>query len=149
MLLVKVSDETPVHNVLSRNPGSFLRTVALPVDEVLAAASTSARADDAAHSIDESPFNEAREGWGWSSRHQRALADRLDLGHMECWVHPHRLRELEPDCHRADDLLDGEGPDKLGSQLVEFHTQRKVTGEEPNLLAHLVLWSLRAMTVGC
>ena len=40
MLLGKVLDETPVHNVLSRNPGSFLRTVALPVDEVLAAPST-------------------------------------------------------------------------------------------------------------
>ena len=62
MLLVKVSDETLVHNVLSRNPGSFLWTVALPVNEVLAAPSTSVRADDAAHSIDESPFNEARGG---------------------------------------------------------------------------------------
>ena len=67
MLLVKVLDETPVHNVLSRNPGSFLRTIALPVDEVLAAPSTSARADDAAHSIDESPFTVA--GGGDSSEH--------------------------------------------------------------------------------
>ena len=151
MLLMKVSDETPAHNVSSRNPGSFLRTIALPVYEVLAAPSTSARADDAAHSIDESPVKEARGGWGWgwSSRYQRALADRLDFGHMECRVHPHRPRELEPDSHRADDLLDGEGPDKLGSQLVGFHTQREVTGGEPNLLTHLVLWSLRAPTVGC
>lgn len=48
MLLVKVLDGTQVHNVLSRNPGFFLRTIALPVDEVLAAA-------DVAHSIGHSP----------------------------------------------------------------------------------------------
>ena len=64
MLLVKVLDETPTHNVSSRNPGSFLRPIALPVYEVLTTPSTSAGADDAAHSIDETPVNETRGGWG-------------------------------------------------------------------------------------
>lgn len=29
------------------------------------------------------------------------------LRHMECWVHLYRPRELELDCHSADDVLNG------------------------------------------
>lgn len=54
MLLMKVLDGTQVNNVLNRNPGSFLQTVALPFHEVLTASTTLARADDVAHSIGES-----------------------------------------------------------------------------------------------
>lgn len=67
MLLVKISNETQVHNVSSRNPGSFLWTVDLPVEEALGTSTMLAGADNVAHSIGESLINEGR--WEWSSTH--------------------------------------------------------------------------------
>lgn len=78
-----------------------------------------------------------------------ALADWLDLGHMESRLHPHGPGELEPDCHRIDDLFNGEGSNEFGSQFVRLYLQRKVVGGESDFLAHLILWSLRATMVGC
>lgn len=122
---MKVSE---THNVLSRNAGSFLQSIALPVDNVLAASTTLARVDDAAHSIGESPVKRRGGGGGGTTVTSGLLLTglTLDARNIRC-THIARGNLSQT----ATDLMTfsmAKGQTNLGASLLDFHLQRKITG---------------------
>lgn len=47
----------------------------------------------------------------------------LDLRDIECMVDSQGVKKSQPHRHWADNLLNSEGTDKLGSKLPGFHTK--------------------------
>ena len=120
MQTVKVRNELRIHNEPSRHPGTLLRTLPL-IHKILHPTSTAARAKEAPDRVHRTAINELRRRGRQHGRNQRTLLDWLDPGDMERRVDPQGPGK--PKTYRlwVDDVSDGEGPNKLGSQLEVLH----------------------------
>ena len=80
-----------------------------------------ARAKEAPDRVHRTAINELRRRGRRRGRNQRTLLDWLDPGDMERWVDPQGPGK--PKTYRlwVDDVSDGEGPNKPGSQLEVLH----------------------------
>jgi len=92
--------QRPVREGGTRNPGTFLRTAAHPVDEVLIPSTT----PTGGHDPLDLTSQVVEGGWrGFGRRAKRAREDGLDLRDMEGRVGPGMGRETEADGRRAED----------------------------------------------
>src|SRR4029434_2295823 len=103
------------------HPRPLLRTVPLPVHQVLVTATAAANCQKAFDrvywtSIDD-PGRRRRLG-GWD---QRALQSRLDSGEVEGGMHRHRPGKLESYRSGVDDPRDGERANESGGQLAGLY----------------------------
>ena len=149
MVTVELPQKSGVHDEFPGNPTALLRSIALPVHEVLESAATASHSEKPPHSPLRMPINHLR--W-WRSRrrrHQRARGDRFYLGDVENRMDPlHGGGESETYGNRIDNVLNRERSKEPRRQLPGFHLQRKVRGGEIHLLTHFVLRGLGAPTVG-
>jgi hypothetical protein len=128
MQTVEVGDECPVHNPTGWHPGSLLRSIALPVDEILEAPTSPSGPKQASNGVHQPTVNEARRRRRKRHGDQRAFMRRLDFRNMESRVHPHGGWQLEPDCGWADDPLDRERAEESRCQFTRFHPQWEILG---------------------
>ena len=92
---VEVRDKAGVHDEASWDPGALLRTVPLPVHQILDPTSTAAGAEETPDGEHRTPVDELRGRRGRKGRSQRAFLDGFDPGDMEGWVDPHGTRKLK------------------------------------------------------
>lgn len=118
MKTVEVRDEGGVYNPPSRNPHPLLRTIALPIYQVLETPASTSGFEQAMHGVDWAPLNKARRRRRCSIRNQRTFMDRLKFGDMECWVNLHRPGQSEPDSRWVDHLQNGKRANVTGRQLT-------------------------------
>ena len=83
MPAAEVSDEGGIQDVTRRPPAPLLRTVALPVHEVLEAPTPPTHVQQPPHRVDLRALDDARRGGRWRVRDQGAGYDGLDTGDME------------------------------------------------------------------
>ena len=121
---VEVRDKAGVHDEASWDPGALLRTVPLPVHQILDPTSTAAGAEETPDGEHRTPVDELRGRRGRNGRSQRALLDRFDPGDMEGGMDPHGARKLKAYRHRVYDADYGKKSNELGSQLATLHLER-------------------------
>lgn len=112
MAVKEVLHESGIHNVTGRNPLSLLRTVSLPVHQVLATTATVMNRQEPLHRIHWTANDEPGGWWGSWGRDQGTL-HRFDQGHM-------KSRDLGSLRHTAAGLTTwkiGKGPRKWGANL--------------------------------
>ena len=132
---VEVRDETDVHDEASRDPGPLLRTIPLPVHQILDPTSMAEESPDSKH---RTAVDELRGGRGRNGRSQRTLLDGFDPGDMESWVDPHGTRKLKASRLWVYDAGYGKWSYELGGQLATLHFKGQVTGGGSGLLAKLI-----------
>ena len=135
---LEVRDETGVHDEGSRDPGELLRTVPLPIHQILDPMSTAAGAEETPDSKHRTSVGELRGRRGRNRMSQRTFLDRFDHGDMESWVDPHGTRKLKAYRLWVYDVGYGKWSYELGGQLATLHFKGQVTGGEPDLLAKLI-----------
>ena len=86
---VELPDERSIQNMPCGDPGPLLRTIPLPVHQVLETPSPATGTKEAMDGIGRAPIDDA--GWRWrrGSGDQGALMDGFDLGDVESGVDPH------------------------------------------------------------
>lgn len=110
--------ELPQHvlikDVSLRYPGAFLRTIALPVDQILEAPAPATGIHDAADGVDplttEEPGRRGRD----RRRTQGTGGNRLNLGHMKNIMDMHVTGKPEANGDRVDYGVNLEGSDERG-----------------------------------
>lgn len=149
MSLVELLDQVFVQDVPRWHPRSLLRTITLPVDEVLQAPSLPTGMDQAADSEGRTTIDQARRRRRRSNIwRQAAFMYGLDSEHVECGMDSHATRKRQPHGRRVDDFLNGERTHKLRGEFSVLKAKREIFRRQPNSLTHLVCRSWGATTVG-
>ena len=104
--MVEVSDEVRFKNEPRWNPRPLLRTIALPVHQVLETSTTAAGPNQSSDSQRWTSINEMGWGRGRDCQSQRTLMEWLNPRDMEGWVNPHGAWGLESHCNKINYTLD-------------------------------------------
>ena len=118
---MEVPDKVRAEDPASRNPGTFLRAVPLPVYQVLEAASPTTNVKETPDGVHRAAVHHPGRRRGKDRGGQIALHDWLNLGHMEGGVDAHRCGKFQADCTRVDDPVDDEGPNEARSEFPGLH----------------------------
>ncbi|RXN25309.1 hypothetical protein ROHU_021582 [Labeo rohita] len=94
-------DESWIQDEPPGNPRPLLRTVTLPVDEILGATAPRARIKDSPDGIRRTTVNDPGRRWGRNLGRQRREEDMFELGLVENRMDPERCGQLEPEGDRV------------------------------------------------
>ena len=119
---VEVSDQRGVENVPTRNPAALLRSIPLPVHEVLTAPAPATHLQQAPDGVGGMTIKEARRRGCLRGRHQRGGGDRLELRDVEGGVHSECPGEFKANCHWIDDACDLEWANVTWGQFFGLHS---------------------------
>lgn len=134
MQAMEVSNQGAVKHIPGRYPGTLLRTIPLPVHEVLKRPPNTAGIQEPVDRVGGMAIDESRRRWRPRSRSQWGSDHWAETGDMEGRVDPHRARELQSVGHRVDPAEDFEGTNEPGRQLPVLHPQWKIPSREPDPL---------------
>ena len=130
------------------NPGPFLRTIALPIHEVLDPTTTATDVQQPPDRVGWVIIDDPRGRRSRSRQRQRTVRDGLEQGHVEGGVHPKGGRELQTDSTRVNNRVNLEGSNKTGGKLLGFHSEWEVFSRQPNPLPGGVKRSRDTAAVG-
>ena len=141
MIAMVVPNERSIQNAIPGNPGALLRTVPLPVDEVLVSSAAAPHVKEATNRPCREVVNDLGRRWRRGGGGQRAGGDGLNLGDMESRVHPEGQGEFEANSTGVNHSLDLERTNETGGKLGRSSLQRKVLRPKPNPLTGSVVGS--------
>lgn len=118
VLMMEVRNQGLVHNPPGRNPRSLLRTISLPVHQVLEASAPSSGTKQSSDGVHWASIHNTRGRRWWYLRNQRAFMNWFEPGNVERRMYPHGPWQLESDCRWVDDSLNGKWTDEPGCQLA-------------------------------
>ena len=128
MVFMKVLNESGIHNVVWRDPLSFLRSITLPVNKVLSALTLFVYHQQLLDLIYRTAINHFR----WRGR-----CDGWNHGTSFCWFHLTYVKgrvykegpgQTKSHCCRTDDLIDGEWTHKPWHQLLGGNLKVQILG---------------------
>lgn len=99
-------DEGDVQNPPSGDPASLLRSITLPVNEVLQAVALATEVQNLVCRECRQAIDEPGRWRGQCRREHWIDEDRFEQGDVEGWVDPERVGQLETDGHGGDHLLE-------------------------------------------
>ena len=135
----EVPDKGGIQNTTLGNPGALLRTVPLPVDEVLVTPAVTPYLQEAMDCPRRVVVDDPGWRWKWNGRRQRAGGDGLNVGDMECRVYTEGWRKLETNGTGVNNSLDLKGSNEMGGEIGGNSLQGKVLCPKPNPLSGSVL----------
>ena len=138
-----------IQYVPGRNPTPLLRTVTLPVHQVLESTSPPPCVQNTINRINWFPIYDSRR---WRNRDWRinaSIKHGFDFGYMEHGMNsPVRRRKFEADCHRTNDLGDRKRANKFGSKFIRDGSERNVLGRKPHFGTDDVYGRLPPVAIG-
>ncbi len=147
-LLIVIINKGVIQYVPGRNPTSLLRSVTLPVHQVLKSLSPPPRVQNTIDRIGGLPIYESRRGRNRSRRIKMRPKNWFNLGHMERGMnYPVRRRKFEADCRWTNNFSDRKRANKFGNQLITHGTEWNVLGRKPHFLTNDVDGRLRPLTI--
>ncbi len=147
-LLIVIINKGVIQYIPGRNPTSLLRTVTLPVHQVLESSSPPPRVQNTIYRIGGFPIYESRQGRNRSRRIKTRPKNGFNLGHMKHGMNsPVCRREFEADCHWTNNFSDRERANKFGSQFITHGSEWNVLGRKPHFLTNDVDGRLQPVAI--
>ena len=115
---MKVPYEAWIQDIAGWDPRPHLRTVTLPVHEVLTATPPAVDRQKPPDSESRGPIDNPRGLRGYEGGNQRTILDRFDTRNMKGRVNSPGPREVETDSSRVDDSGYRKRSNKTGCQLT-------------------------------
>ncbi len=147
-LLIVIINKGVIQYVPGRNPTSLLRTVTLPVHQVLESSSPPPRVKNTIDRIGGFPIYESLRGRNRSRRIKMRPKNWFNRGHMKHGMNsPVCRREFEADCHWTNNFSDRKRANKFGSQFITHGSEWNVLGRKPHFLTNNVDGRLRPVAI--
>ena len=90
---MKVPNEGGIQNLIAGNPGTLLRPVPLPINEVLVSPTATPHVQETMDRPRRVIVYDPGRRWGRNGGRPRVGGDGFDLGDMEGWMHTERWRK--------------------------------------------------------